>query len=48
MSVESPKVYTMSKKHRGHCLVINYNETEDSAVDAKNLAILFAKLGFQV
>ena len=38
----------MSKKLRGHCLVINYDETDDSNVDAQNLTILFAKLGFKV
>ena len=38
----------MSKKTRGQCLIINYDETEDSKVDAQNVSILFSKLGFRV
>ena len=44
----NPEVYPMSKKLRGHCIIINYEETEDSKMDAQNLVVLFVKLGFKV
>ena len=51
------KVYTMTKKKRGFCLIINNEEFDEnhihrtrtgSSVDAQNLHDLFSQLGFEV